>query len=65
MVLSSKTHESAEEFGITYKLDVCGLYQHAARRELDARKYTQALKLFELSRVSVCVCVCVCVCMGG
>lgn len=52
LVLSSKSHERAEEFGITYRLDVCGLYQEAAKKELSAERFPQALKLFELSRVS-------------
>ena len=52
LVSGSRSHERAEEFGITYRLDVCGLYQEAARRELKQQHYTQALKLFELSRVS-------------
>ena len=51
LVLSSKSHEGAEEFGITYRLDVCGLYQEAAKKKLKDRQYSQALKLFELSRV--------------
>ena len=25
--LRSKSHDKAQEFGITFKLDVCGLYQ--------------------------------------
>lgn len=51
LLLSCKSHERAEEFGITYRLDVCGLYQEAANRELRKHRYAQALKLFELSRV--------------
>ena len=51
-VMSSKSHEKGEEFGITYRLDVCGLYQEAAERKLQDGKYKHALKLFELSRVS-------------
>ena len=27
LALSQKTHEKAEDFGITFKLDVCGLYK--------------------------------------
>lgn len=52
LILSSKSHEKAEEFGITYRLDVCGLYQEAAKKELSAEKFQRALKFFELSRVS-------------
>ena len=52
LVLSSKSHERAEEFGITYRLDVCGLYQEAAKKELRDERFQRALKFFELSRVS-------------
>ena len=51
-VMSSKSHTQGEEFGITYRLDVCGLYQEAAERKLQEGEYKHALKLFELSRVS-------------
>ena len=51
LILSSKSHEVAEEFGITYRLDVCGLYQEAARKKMKEGRYSQAMKLFELSRV--------------
>ncbi len=51
LVLSSKSHEMAEEFGITYRLDICGLYLEAAKTMLKEQRYSQALKLFELSHV--------------
>ena len=50
-VMSSKSHEQGEEFGITYRLDVCGLYKEAAEKKLQEGEYKRALKLFELSRV--------------
>jgi len=50
--LSSKMNERAEDFGVTFRLDVCGLYKVAAEQKLAEKKYTQALRLFELSRCS-------------
>lgn len=55
LILSCRSHEQAEEFGITYRLDVCGLYQVAAKQELGEGHYAQALRLFELSRVRLMV----------
>ncbi|CAI8053290.1 Ultraviolet-B receptor UVR8 [Geodia barretti] len=49
MALSLKEQEKAEDFGITLKLDICGLYKVAAERVLEQRNFSQALKLFELS----------------
>ena len=80
LALNPKTLEKAEEFGITFKLDVCGLYkvclcececvwcvwvlwgvpyilsivsQVAAGKKLADGQHGLALKLFELSRVSI------------
>ncbi|XP_064397834.1 uncharacterized protein LOC135344542 isoform X2 [Halichondria panicea] len=50
LALNPKTQEKAEEFGITYKLDICGLYKIVAKKKLAEGLYSQALKLYEHSR---------------
>ena len=52
LVMSTKLQEQGEKFGITYRLDVCGLYQEAAGKKLAHGECKQALRLYELSRVS-------------
>jgi hypothetical protein len=52
LALSPKKQEKAEEFGITLKLDICGLYQVAAEKVLSEENFSHALKLFELSQCS-------------
>ena len=56
LALNPKTLEKAEEFGITFKLDVCGLYKVCLCECVGVRA------------LCVCVCVgvralCVCVCV--
>lgn len=52
LCLGSATPEKAESFAITYKLDICSLYQLAGQKKLADKKYSQALLLFDTAKCS-------------
>lgn len=50
VALSTRNYHMTDEIALTYKLDVCELYQIAGKEQIKKLEYRKALKLFEQSK---------------